>query len=221
MPTPDFQAPTDAAARYQAGSPEIGKPGIFYFNTWDLPSRGVFGMETLYLHEGLPGHHLQIMLARENAALPKLLRYEGNTAFSEGWALYAESLGPALGLFEDPYQLMGRYGDEMLRAMRLVVDTGLHADGWTRQQAIDYMLEHSAMGRTDAVAEVERYIADPGQALAYKVGELTIHRLRGHAERALGTRFDVRAFHDQVLSTGSIPLDVLEAKIVAWIAASR
>jgi uncharacterized protein (DUF885 family) len=220
-PTPDFQAPTDAAARYEGGSPEIGKPGIFWFNTHDLPSRSVIGMETLYLHEAVPGHHMQIMLARENTALPKLLRYENNTAYTEGWALYAESLGPSLGLFEDPYQLMGHYGDEMLRAMRLVVDTGLHAQGWTREQAIDYMLAHSAIGRTDVVAEVERYIADPGQALAYKVGELTIRRLRAQAERALGPRFDVRAFHDQVLSTGSIPLDVLEGKIGAWVAATK
>ena len=181
-PTPDFQAPTDAGARYQSGSPEIAKPGVFFYNTHDLASRSVIGMETLYLHEGLPGHHMQIMLARENTALPKLLRYDGNTAFSEGWALYAESLGPALGLFQDPYQLMGRYNDEMLRAMRLVVDTGLHARGWTREQSIDYMLAHSSMARTDVVAEVERYIADPGQALAYKVGELTIHRLRSEAD---------------------------------------
>ena len=220
-PTPDLQAPTDAAARYDNGSPDTGRPGVFYFNTHDLPSRSTWDMETLYLHEAVPGHHFQGMLAIENTALPKLLRFDGNTAYSEGWALYAESLGPELGLFDDPYQLFGHYDDEMLRAMRLVVDTGLHAFRWTREQAIDYMLANSAMRRTAATAEVERYIADPGQALAYKVGALTIRRLRQQAEQALGLRFDVRAFHAQVLMTGSIPMSVLEAKIDDWIASGR
>jgi uncharacterized protein (DUF885 family) len=190
---------------------------VFYFNTYDLASRNLFGMETLYLHEAVPGHHFQTMIAAENKALPKLLRYDGNTAFIEGWALYAETLGPELGLFEDPYQLFGHYGDQMLRAVRLVVDTGLHAFGWTREQAFEYMLARSAIGRTDAMAEVERYIVDPGQALAYKIGERTIRRLRDRAEQALGARFDVRAFHAQVLRTGSIPLAVLETKIEDWI----
>jgi uncharacterized protein (DUF885 family) len=220
-PTPDFQAPTDAAARYNLGAPDIGRPGIFYVNTFDLPRRSVVGTETLYLHEAVPGHHLQTMLAVENTALPRQLRFDGSTAFSEGWALYAESLGPELGLFENPYQLFGHYDDEMLRAMRLVVDTGLHAFGWSREQAVDYMLAHSAMSRADVVAEVERYIADPGQALAYKVGQLTIRRLRAQAEQALGPRFDPRAFHAEVLTTGSIPLAVLERKIDDWIDASR
>jgi uncharacterized protein (DUF885 family) len=167
----------------------------------------------------VPGHHLQTATAAENTALPKLLRFDGNTAYNEGWALYAESLGPELGLFDDPYQLFGHYNDEMLRAMRLVVDSGLHAQGWSRERAIDYMLENSAMTRVDATAEVERYIVNPGQALAYKVGALTIRRLRTKAEQALGSRFDVRAFHGQVLDTGSIPMAVLEAKIERWIAA--
>ncbi|KNZ32673.1 MAG: hypothetical protein AD742_10655 [Methylibium sp. NZG] len=218
-PTPDYQAPTDAGARYNSGSLDTGQPGVFFFNTYDLPSRRVWGMETLYLHEATPGHHMQSALAAENLALPKLLRFDGNTAYNEGWALYAESLGFELGLFQDPYQRFGHYDDEMLRAMRLVVDTGLHAYGWTRERAIDYLLAHSAMSRTDAVAEVERYIANPGQALAYKIGALTIQRLRRQAEQALGARFDVRAFHRQVLETGSVPMAVLEAKIVAWIAA--
>jgi uncharacterized protein (DUF885 family) len=218
-PTPAYQAPTDPGARYIPGSLDTGQPGVFYFNTFDLPTRRVWGMETLYLHEATPGHHMQMALAAESTALPKLLRFDGNTAYGEGWALYAESLGPELGLFEDPYQLFGHYNDEMLRAMRLVVDTGLHAYGWPRERAIDYMLAHSAMSRTDATAEVERYIADPGQALAYKVGALTIQRLRKQAEQALGARFDVRAFHRQVLDTGSLPMAVLEAKIEEWIAA--
>ncbi len=163
-PTPAYQAPTDPAARYTPGSLDTGQPGVFHFNTFDLPSRYLWGMETLYLHEATPGHHMQGALAAENLALPKLLRFGGNTAYAEGWALYAESLGPELGLFKDPYQLFGHYNDEMLRAMRLVVDTGLHAHGWTRERAIAYMLAHSAMSDNDATAEVERYIADPGQA---------------------------------------------------------
>ncbi len=218
-PTPAYQAPTDPGARYNPGSLDTGQPGVFYYNTFDLPSRRVWGMETLYLHEASPGHHMQGSLAAEATALPKLLRFGGNTAYNEGWALYAESLGFELGLFQDPYQLFGHYNDEMLRAMRLVVDTGLHAYGWSRERAIAYMITHSAMSVTDATAEVERYIADPGQALAYKVGALTIQRLRQRAEQAMGARFDIRAFHRQVLETGSVPMAVLEAKIEAWIAA--
>jgi uncharacterized protein (DUF885 family) len=173
-------------------------------------------METLFLHEAIPGHHHQISLAAENLALPKLQRFEGNTAYIEGWALYAESLGPELGLYTDPHQLFGRLNDEILRALRLVVDTGLHVRGWSRERAIDYMLAHSALSRVDVSAEVERYIVDPGQALAYKVGELTLRRLRTQCEQTLGARFDIRAFHDQVLDSGSLPLDVLDAKISAW-----
>lgn len=217
-PTPDFQAPTDPGARYIPGSLDTGQPGVFYFNTFDLPSRRAWQMETLYLHEATPGHHMQTALAAENTALPKLLRFDSNAAYAEGWALYAETLGPELGLFEDPHQLFGHYNDEMLRAMRLVVDTGLHAYGWSREHAIDYMLAHSAMSSANATAEVERYIADPGQALAYKVGAMTIQRLRKRAEQALGARFDIRAFHRQLLDTGSLPMAVLEAKIEEWIA---
>jgi uncharacterized protein (DUF885 family) len=217
--TPEYQAPTDPGAMYVPGSLDTGKPGVFYFNTFDLPSRYVWAMETLYLHEALPGHHLQLALAAENTTLPKLLRFGGNTAYIEGWALYAESLGFELGLFQDPYQLFGHYNEEMWRAMRLVVDTGLHAYGWTRERAIDYMLAHSAMSAHEAPSEVERYIVDPGQALAYKNGALTIQRLRKRAEQLLGARFDIRAFHRQVLDTGSVPMAVLEAKIDKWIAA--
>jgi uncharacterized protein (DUF885 family) len=218
-PTPAYQAPTDARASYNAGSLDTGQPGVFYYNTYNLQSRRTWGAETLYLHEATPGHHMQIALAAEATALPKLLRFGGNTAYGEGWALYAETLGFELGLFQDPYQRFGHYNDEMLRAVRLVVDTGVHAYGWSRERAVRYMLEHSAMSETDATAEVERYIADPGQALAYKVGALTIQRLRRQAEQALGARFDIRDFHRQVLDTGSVPMAVLEAKILAWIAA--
>lgn len=220
-PTPDWQAVTAASGHYVLGSLGTGTPGVFFFNTHDLPSRRTWEMETLYLHEANPGHHFQGSLAAEDERLPKLLRFEGNTAYAEGWALYAESLGPALGLFTDPYQRFGHYDAEMLRAMRLVVDTGLHAFGWSREQAIDYLLAHSAMSRTDATAEVERYIANPAQALAYKVGALTIAQLRERARQALGPRFDIKAFHRQVLGTGALPMLVLTARIDAWIAAQQ
>jgi uncharacterized protein (DUF885 family) len=220
-PVPAFLERNQAGAYYQQGTPDGSRPGVFYFNTYDLPSRTTPGMETLYLHEAVPGHHFQISLAQENQQLPNFMRFGGNTAFVEGWALYAEKLGPELGLFTDPYQRYGHLDDEMLRAMRLVVDTGIHAMGWGRDQAIQYMLANSAMGRTDATSEVERYIAIPGQALAYKIGQLKILELRERARRALGDRFDMRDFHEQVLATGALPLTVLERKIDEWIASRR
>lgn len=218
-PVPTFKERTAAGGSYQNGTPDGSRPGIFYYNAYDLPVRSTWGFETLFLHEAIPGHHYQIMLAIENAALPAFQRFGGNTAYAEGWALYAESLGPKLGQFTDPYQLYGHYNDEMLRAMRLVVDTGIHALGWGRDQAIAYMLENSAMSRTDATAEVERYIAMPAQALAYKLGQLAISRLRAEAEKTLGAQFDPREFHSQVLDSGALPLSVLEDKIRAWLAA--
>ncbi|MCP5327121.1 MAG: DUF885 domain-containing protein [Sinobacteraceae bacterium] len=215
-PVPTFKERTAAAGSYQNGTPDGSRPGVFYYNAYDLPARPTWGFETLFLHEAIPGHHYQIMLAIENAALPPFQRFGGNTAYVEGWALYTESLGATFGLFTDPYQLYGHYNDEMLRAMRLVVDTGIHALGWSRDQAIAYMLDNSAMSRTDATAEVERYIAMPAQALAYKLGQLTISRLRSEAEQALGARFDPREFHSQVLDSGALPLSVLEDKIHDW-----
>jgi uncharacterized protein (DUF885 family) len=215
---PTFLEQSQAGGYYQQGTPDGTRPGYFYYNTYDLPSRSVWGMETLFLHEGAPGHHFQISLAQENDALPNFQRFGGNNAYIEGWALYAESLGPELGMFVDPLQQFGSLNEEMLRAMRLVVDTGLHIKGWTRDQAIAYMLANSAMGRTDATTEVERYIAMPGQALGYKIGQLTIRALRTKAEQALGAKFDVRAFHAQVLMSGALPLEVLQAKIDRWIA---
>ena len=218
-PYEPFREKFEAGGSYQSGTPDGSRPGIFYFNAYDLPSRTTPGITTLYLHEGAPGHHFQISLAQENEALPAFMRFGGNTAYVEGWALYSETLGFPMGLYEDPYQRQGTLDDEILRAMRLVVDTGLHSKGWTREQAIEYMLANSGMGRTDATAEVERYIAIPSQALAYKVGALKIQELRQRAEAALGDRFDIRAFHEQVLGTGALPLPVLEAKIERWIAA--
>ncbi|MEH6789858.1 DUF885 domain-containing protein [Parasphingorhabdus sp.] len=206
-----------AGGSYQSGTPDGSRPGVFYFNAYDLPSRSTSGVTTLYLHEGAPGHHFQISLAQENTDLPNFMRFGGNTAFVEGWALYAEKLGFPMGLYDDPYQRMGHFDDEMLRAMRLVVDTGLHSKGWTRDQAIQYMLDNSSMGKTDATAEVERYIAIPSQALAYKIGALTIQRLKKEAQDALGDKFDPREFHAQVLNTGALPMTVLETKIRDWI----
>ncbi|MBB3693100.1 DUF885 family protein [Sphingomonas sp. BK580] len=216
-PVPAFKEKTDAGGSYQSGTPDGSRPGVFYYNTYDLPVRYMWEMETLYLHEAVPGHHFQISLAQENEALPAFMRFGGNTAYVEGWALYAETLWPQLGMETDPYQRMGGLNDEMLRAMRLVVDTGIHTKGWTRDQAIAYMLSHSPMARTDATAEVERYIAIPGQALAYKIGQLTISRLKADAEAKLGDRFDARAFHAQVLDTGALSMPVLEAKIGDWV----
>jgi uncharacterized protein (DUF885 family) len=220
-PVPEFAEANQAGAYYQQGTPDGSRPGVFFVNTYDLPSRTSPGMETLFLHEAIPGHHFQISLAQENARLPNFQRFGGNTAYVEGWALYTESLGFEMGFFKDPYQHFGHLDDEMLRAMRLVVDTGLHAKGWSREQGIKYFMDNSGQSATDSKNEVERYIAIPGQALAYKIGQLTIRRLRSKAEAELGAKFDIRAFHDQVLMSGALPLDVLEAKINRWISAAK
>jgi len=207
-----------AGGSYEQGTPDAARPGTFYFNAYDLPSRLTTGNVTLYLHEGAPGHHFQISLAQEDAALPAFMRFGGNTAYVEGWALYAETLGYEMGFYKDPWNRYGTLQDEQLRAMRLVVDTGIHAKGWTRDQSIDFMLANSGMTRTEVVAEVDRYIAIPSQALAYKVGALKIQELRKRAEDKLGKKFDIRDFHREVLGTGALPLPVLEAKIDRWIA---
>ena len=217
-----FRAQAAAGASYQGPSADGSRPGIFYVNTFNLQAQPKFGMETLSLHEASPGHHFQTTIQQELEDLPRFRRYGGDyTAYVEGWALYAEYLGKELGLFTDPYQWFGRLNDEQLRAMRLVVDTGLHAKGWTREQAIKYMLDNSTLAPTDVESEVERYIAWPGQALGYKVGDLRIQALRHRAEAELGDRFDVRDFHREVLSDGAVPMDVLEAKIDRWIVGER
>jgi len=214
-----FRAQSAAGASYQAPSPDGSRPGIFYVNTYNLNAQPKFGMETLSLHEAAPGHHFQSAIQIELEGLPRIRRFGGNVAYNEGWALYAESLGKELGLFTDPYQYYGRLNDEQLRAMRLVVDTGLHAKGWTREQAIAFMRENSSLAESDIVSEVERYIVWPGQALGYKIGDLTIQRLRREAQAALGEGFDIKQFHSQLLRSGSLPLAVLEAKIQAWVQA--
>jgi len=216
-PVEPFREQSAASASYRPGSPDGTRPGVFYVNTWDLPSRPTYLMQAIYLHEAVPGHHFQVSLAQEMTELPRFRRHADFTAYNEGWGLYAESLGRDLGLYDDPYSELGALTTEIWRAVRLVVDTGLHSQGWTRARAIEYMRANTAIGRADIVAEVERYIARPGQALAYKVGEIRIHALRREAQRALGARFNVREFHTQVLAGGSLPLPVLEEHIRGWL----
>ena len=217
-----FRAEGAAGASYLQASADGSRPGIFYINTFNLKAQPTFGMETLSLHEASPGHHFQGSIAQEIESLPKFRRFDTYyVAYSEGWALYAESIGKELGLFTDPYQWYGRLSDEQLRAMRLVVDTGLHHKGWSRQHAIDYMLANSSMAESDVVSEVERYIVSPGQALGYKIGQLEISRLRREAEAALGPRFDVKKFHRVVLTDGALPMSVLATKVREWVAAEK
>ena len=216
-----FRAKSSAGAFYQRPSADGSRPGIFYVNTYDLKACPKFGMETLSLHEASPGHHFQLSIQQELTDLPRFRRFEFYVAYAEGWALYSESIGKELGLFTDPYQYYGRLNDEMLRAMRLVVDTGLHAKGWSREQAIRYMRDHSSMAESEATAEVERYIALPGQALGYKVGQLRISAMRARAEAALGPKFDIKAFHSVILRDGALPMDVLDAKVDRWIESTR
>ena len=208
-----FRAAASAGGFYQPPSADGSRPGIFYVNTYNLKAQPKFGMETLSLHEAAPGHHFQVAIQQELEGIPRFRRFGGNyVAYQEGWALYAESIGKELGLFTDPYQWYGRLSDEMLRAMRLVVDTGLHTKNWSREQAMRYMLDNSSMAPSDVEAEVERYIAIPGQALGYKIGQFRIRELRTKAEAALGPRFDVKEFHSQVLRDGALPMDVLDGE---------
>jgi prolyl oligopeptidase len=214
---PEYAAEAKPTAYYEPGSAEAGRPGWFFTNTSHLDKRPKWEMEALALHEAVPGHHLQIALAQEMDEKPQLLRERRYTAFIEGWALYAEGLGKMMGLYADPYSDYGRLTYEMWRAVRLVVDTGIHAMGWTREQAIAYFREHAALSDHNIKVEVDRYIVWPGQALAYKIGQMKILELRRRAERALGGKFDIRKFHDVVLGSGAVPLGVLEKHVDTWI----
>ena len=218
---PSYAAPSQTTAYYQQGSPDSHRAGQFFVNTYKLDTRPTWEMEVLTAHESVPGHHLQIAISQELEGIPEFRRYGGYTAFVEGWALYSESLGPQLGLYTDPYAKFGQLTYEMWRAIRLVIDTGIHSFGWSRQRAIDYFKANSAKTENDITVEVDRYIVWPGQALAYKSGELEIKALREYAEQELASRFDIRAFHDQVLGQGGLPLDVLDTRMRAWVAAQK
>ena len=219
-PVPPDIAPKYTSGRYVGPAEGGTQPGIYWVNTYKLDSRPLYNLEALTFHESVPGHHLQISLSRELGSLPNFRRYSYNSAFGEGWGLYCEWLGLEAGFYKDPYSNFGRLTYEMWRACRLVVDTGIHSKGWTRQQAIEYMATRTALPLHEVETEVDRYISWPGQALAYKLGELKIKELRKRAEQALGTRFDVRAFHDVVLGSGAVPLGVLEANVDRWIRSS-
>jgi uncharacterized protein (DUF885 family) len=218
---PDYIAPRTTTAYYGRPAGDGSRSGTYWVNVYDLRSRPLYEIEALASHEAVPGHHMQLALQQELQDLPSFRRYGGVTAFVEGWALYSESLGKEVGFYRDPYSEFGRLSYEMWRACRLVVDTGIHARGWTRQQAIDYMAQNSALTMTNVTNEVDRYIAWPGQALAYKTGQMKIRELRTQAERELGAKFDVRRFHDAVLGSGAVPLGVLEDNIRLWIAAEK
>jgi uncharacterized protein (DUF885 family) len=215
---PAYVAPRTTAAYYQPPNGDGTKAGFYYVNTYNLKSRPFYNLEALSLHEAVPGHHLQIALQQELEDVPQFRRFSDFTAFVEGWALYAERLGLEAGFYRDPYSNFGRLTMEMWRACRLVVDTGMHYLGWTREQAIKFLADNTALSMHDIESEVDRYIAWPGQALAYKVGELKIRELRGQVEEKLGTSFDIREFHDVVLGSGALPLDLLEANVQAWLA---
>ncbi|MFT5254215.1 MAG: hypothetical protein ACI87N_003282, partial [Flavobacteriales bacterium] len=207
-----------ASAEYNQGAADGSRPGVFYVPIPDVKEYNMYGDEDLFLHEAIPGHHFQISLQQENKSLPDFRKYNWFGAYGEGWALYTESLGKELGLYKDPYQYFGMLGNEMHRAIRLVVDTGLHSKGWTREQAIKYSLENEAESEASITTEIERYMAIPGQALSYKIGQLKIMQLRQKAQEKMGKKFDIKKFHEKVLESGVMPLALLESKIDAWIA---
>ena len=218
-PIPDFKAPSQTTAYYQPGSPQAGRPGCYFVNTYNLHARPKYEMEALSLHEAVPGHHLQISLAQEMENSPEFRKHVGYSAFVEGWALYSESLGEDIGLYKDPYSKFGQLSYEMWRAVRLVVDTGMQSMNWSRDRAIQFFKDNTGKTDQDIVVEVDRYIVWPGQALAYKLGQLKIRELRTEAERRLGPKFNVRAFHDAVLEQGAVPLSILEPHLKTWIEA--
>jgi uncharacterized protein (DUF885 family) len=218
---PDYLEKTAAPAYYEPGTPDGSRPGRLRINTYNFKDRNLYIVEDMAYHEGIPGHHLQISIAQELEGLPEFRKYEGYTAYTEGWGLYAERLGKDVGFYQDPYSDYGRLQGDIWRAIRLVVDTGVHSKHWTRDQMVQFFHDHSAIDETSIQTEVDRYIAIPGQALAYKIGQLEILQLRDKAKSALGAKFDIRAFHDQVLDAGALPMDVLNERIDAWIASQK
>jgi len=218
---PDYAAKTSAPAYYEEGTPDGSRPGRLFVDTYDAADRNLYSVESIAYHEGIPGHHLQISIAQEMKDVPEFRKYEQYTSYVEGWAFYSEHLGKDIGLYQDPYSDYGRLENETWRAIRLVIDTGVHSEGWTRDQMVQYFRDHSAMDEPSMQAEIDRFIAWPSQALAYKIGQLKILELRDRAQKALGDKFDIRAFHDQVIDSGALPLDVLEQRIDAWIAAQK
>ena len=221
VPVPDYLEKTSAPAYYEAGTPDGSRPGRLRIDTWNAADRNLYAVEAIAYHEGIPGHHLQISIAQELTDVPTFRKFGQYTAFTEGWGLYSERLGKDVGFYQDPYSDYGRLEADIWRAIRLVVDTGVHTNHWTRDQMVQYFHDHSAIDETTIQSEVDRYIAWPGQALAYKIGQLKILELRERAQKALGDKFDIRAFHDQVLDSGALPLDVLEARIDSWIASQK
>lgn len=220
-PIEEFREKEASGAEYNQGTPDGSRPGIVMVNTGDFAKRKTINIETTAYHEGVPGHHMQISIAQELPELPPFRAQGGNTAYVEGWALYAEDLGGEVGFFQDPYSLYGHYMDEMLRAIRLVVDTGFHYKHWTRDQVVQFFHDHSGIDEVEVQSETDRYIAVPSQALGYKIGQLKIRELREHARQELGPKFDIRSYHDQVLGAGALPLDVLAARVDGWIAAVK
>jgi uncharacterized protein (DUF885 family) len=220
-PVQAFREKSSASADYSQGTPDGSRPGIIYVNTGDYEHRSLLSTESTAYHEGIPGHHMQISIAQTLPELPPFRQHAFYSAYMEGWALYAERLGKEIGFYQDPYSDYGRLSDELLRAVRLVLDTGVHYKHWTRQQMVDYFHEHSSEDEPDIQAETDRYIAWPAQALGYKLGQLDILKLRDKAQKELGDKFDIRAFHDEILNGGALPLDVLDARTDAWIAAQK
>jgi uncharacterized protein (DUF885 family) len=218
---PDYMAKNQAPAYYQPGTPDGKRPGIFFVNTYEYQQRSLASAEDIAYHEGLPGHHLQIAIAQELTGIPEFRKHNYYTACTEGWGLYAERLGKDVGFYTDPYGDYGRLEGDIWRAIRLVVDTGVHSEHWSRQQMVDYFHAHSAIDEASIQSEVDRYIAWPSQALGYKVGQLKFLELRAKAQQALGANFDIRAFHDLVLDSGALPLDVVEQRVNAWIASQQ
>jgi uncharacterized protein (DUF885 family) len=218
---PDYLAKNSAPAYYEEAAPDGSRPGRIFVDTWNATSRNLYDVESIAYHEGVPGHHLQISIAQELTGIPEFRKYQHYTAYTEGWGLYSERLGKDIGFYQDPYSDYGRLEGDIWRAIRLVVDTGVHSQHWTRQQMVDYFHQHSSIDETSIQSEVDRYIAWPSQALAYKIGQLKILELRARAQAALGPKFDIRAFHDQIVGSGALPLDLLSDKIDAWIASQK